>query len=107
LGEPLKRNVRCVTSGDNILRELRDYLTDWTEPDFAMYFIGCCLGLFPPPDEQNVGFRAVKGILWSDNEVEQTLELIIKRLVRNGALTFDDEQQLYRWIKLYSIESAL
>jgi hypothetical protein len=89
------------------LSSLREYLAEWTDPDVAMYYVGCCLGLFPPPDAEKAGFLAVKGILWSSNEIEETLELVMKRLFRNGALLLDEEKGRYRWNESYSIERAL
>lgn len=79
---------------------------DWIETDIAMYFAGCCLGIFPPPDENFDGYRIVKSILWSSNETSETLEIIIKRLVRNNVLIFDEEKELFKWNQNYSIDDA-
>ena len=89
------------------MHSLRDYLKEWADADVAMYYIGCCLSLFPPPATDMAGFRAVKGVLWSSNEVADTLELVSKRLVRNGALLFDEGEQRYRWNESYTMEKAI
>jgi hypothetical protein len=70
---------------------------DWVDTDITMYLVGCGLGFFSPPDEEYEGFRAVKSILWSNNEVADTLTIVIKRLHRNGVLLFDEEGEKYKW----------
>ncbi len=79
-------------------------LENWVDTDIAMYYIGCCLGIFPPPDKENKGFRKVKAILWSSNEIGDSLELILKRLYRNNVLLFDEEEEKYKWNKNFSLD---
>ncbi len=85
------------------------YITDakdWVDTDVMMYLIGCSLGIFPPPTPAGAWQRSVKAILWSSNEIEETLTLVIKRLYHNGVLLFDDEQERYRWNPAFTLPDS-
>ncbi|MDH5180588.1 MAG: hypothetical protein OEZ39_12050 [Gammaproteobacteria bacterium] len=86
---------------------LKERAQEWIEPDMAMYFVGCNLGIFPPPDSELSGYRAVKKILWSSNDIEETLELVIKRLYRNNILLFNEDTQKYKWNDNFSLVNEI
>jgi hypothetical protein len=89
------------------LNYLKERATEWIDPDVAMYLIGCSLGIFSPPDDEWSGYRAVKKVLWSSNDIQETLTLIVKRLHRNNVLLLDEATQKYKWNENFNLEEEI
>jgi hypothetical protein len=84
------------------LHSLPEYLKEWQDFDVATYYVGCCLGVFPPPDQN--GFHSVTHHLWATSEIGDTLSFLMQRLVTNGVLLYEEEGLRYRWNEEFAID---
>src|SRR5690606_13598281 len=86
---------------------LKEGTKDWVDVDLAIYYNVCSLGILPPPDAQMNGFCAVRAALWADNDIAESLKIILKRLYRNEVLLFDEAEEKFKWNEDFSLAEAL
>ena len=76
------------------MKTLKEYFSEWTDPDVAEFYIGCVLGIFE--DDSDDTFRNYKGIFWIDNYLGNGLDHFIVTLVTRGFL-IENEDNAVKW----------
>jgi hypothetical protein len=84
---------------------LQDLLTNWTDPDGAMFCMGVSLGLWP--DDWPTHGLGNKWIFWVDNPLGNALHQCLENLVETGVLECnpDEGYQQFRWSPKFSVEN--
>lgn len=73
---------------ENIFKEK---LNDWTDWDIATFYLAQAVGIL---DTELDGFTEVKHLFWTDNEVGNTLHMMLNQLVSCGALQQREEPDI-------------
>lgn len=78
---------------------LQERLANWTDWDGVCYEVGACLGFWPEFGSPNGdSWHGVKGIIWSNNPLGESISMFIDGLVLEGMLERrDDSEYEFRW----------
>ena len=72
---------------------LKDQLVNWTDSDYASYYVAICLGIISP----DIGLLDVKHVFWTDNSVGNQMYQMLIELVSIGVLEQDQQDDKFRW----------
>jgi hypothetical protein len=81
---------------------LKDQLADWTDFDFAAFYLSQHLGLLSPEIEKMAG---AKWVFWSANPIGDALGRILEELTELGVLEYDPEELRFRWNPEFKVVS--
>jgi hypothetical protein len=89
------------------LASLEERLADWNDWDMAAYQVGACLGFWPefggPIAYGADPWNGVKGIMWSNHPISESIYNFIDELVKAGMLEMRLEPDTaYRWNPNYN-----
>ena len=78
---------------------LRETLTDWTDWDWAAFYLAVALGLMP---NDSATYFIAKGVFWSNNPLGNLLYKTLEGLVEQGILeTREEPDNQFRWNPSY------
>lgn len=81
---------------------LKELLQDWEDPDVTQYYLACCLGLIEY-DESFAIFRDSKHLFWTRNPTSTLLWKLLREMLDNQLLEFDEEENKFRWKQVRSV----
>jgi hypothetical protein len=78
----------------------KELLQNWEDADVTQYYLACCLGLIDY-DETFTIFRGSKHLFWTRNHTSELLWKLLKEMLEDRLLEFDEEENKFRWNNLY------
>lgn len=85
---------------DNNFKNLKIYLSEWTDIDISAWYLAIVLGIL---EDQN-SFSNNKWVFWSENSLGNSLFKFLDDLVKIGVLLKRDEPDFqYKWNQCYEV----
>ncbi len=74
--------------------QLKDNLKEWTDVDYALFYLAVALGIYP----EDTKFLDVKGHFWSAGKTGDAIMPLLISLTEEGYVEYRDEPDMqYRW----------
>jgi hypothetical protein len=73
------------------MKNLKEYLVEWTDFDLAEHAVAVCFGLMP--EEGAYVTLKNKWVFWSNNPIGNMLHEILERLVEQNVLEKNEDDQ--------------
>ena len=75
---------------------IKELFDDWVEPDFAMYYLACSLGIMDYEEDVRGYYMKVTSVFNTNNKLSTMFYRMLEELVEGGVLEKKDDCD-YRW----------